>query len=292
MTSKISTALVGEMIRVYIADTTDLVKEAKSIHNTNPLSTEAFSKALTASSILGKMLKNKTDVLTLKVAGSNLIKTILITANYEGNVKGYISNPYAESPLLRGKQDVAHAIGKDGSLTLIRDFGLKEPYVGISKLVSGKIDEDLAFYFKSSEQLRTEISLDTIMDGDDVLAAGGIMIQIIPGIKSDELAKIDEVSKKIYSVVKLIKDGLTAEEILSKYFGEMKVEMLDEYEVKFKCDCSIERISKALITVGKEELKEILEVDRGAELTCHFCNKKYSFNEKDLENIIRALDEK
>lgn len=291
MASKIYSALVGEMIRVHIADTTDLVQVARDIHNTTPLATEAFSRVLTASSIMGKMLKSESDLLTFKIAGSNQIKTILVTANYNGDVKGYISHPNVDAPLVKGRHDVGHAIGKNGNLTLIRDYGLKEPYVGISNLKSGNIDEDLSFYFESSEQLPTEIALNTIMDGNKILAAGGIMIQIIPGIKPEEQAKIVEVSKNIFNIVELIKKGLKAEEIIRSYFGDMKIEMLGEYEVSFKCDCSVERISKALVTVGKEGLIELLEKDHGAELTCHFCNKKYKFDENELENIIKSLDE-
>lgn len=292
MKNKISTALVGDMIRVHVAETTELVQTAQKIHDTSRLSTEAFSKVLTASSILGNMLKNESDILTFKIAGSNLIKTILVTANYKGDVKGYISNPHVEDTITRGKNSVSSAIGKQGNLTLIRDMGLKEPYVGISDLKSGEVDEDLAFYFESSEQLPTEISLGSIMNGNEVVTAGGIMIQIIPGITDKEKEKIAEVSNKIFDVVDLINEGLSAEEIIRHYFGDMKIEMLDEYEVAFKCDCSVERISKALITVGRQELKEILEHDRGAELTCHFCNTRYKFNEDDLVNIIKALDGK
>lgn len=288
MNSKISSAIVGETIRVYIADTSELVKEARRIHNTSDLSTDAFSRALTASSIMGVMLKNDTDLLTLKIAGTNLIKTILITANSNGDVKGYISNPKAEAPLVLNKRDIPNAIGKLGNLTLIRDFGLKEPYVGISNLKTGSIDEDLSFYYSNSEQQPTSISLRTVINGENIIS-GGIFIQELPGISDEEKLKIKEASKQINNIAELLEKGLSLEEIIKSYFEGMNIEMLSNYETRFKCDCSLERISKALITVGIDELTEILEVDKGTELTCHFCNKNYVFSENDLQELIDML---
>ncbi len=289
MTSKITSALVGKMIKVYVADTTSIVKEAKEVHKTSPLATDALGRALTASSILGKMLKNERDSLTFKISGTNQIKTVLVTTSYSGNVKGYISEPDAQMPLKSGKMDVANAIGRKGTLTLIRDLRLKEPYVGISSLVSGEIDKDLAYYFINSEQQPTEIALATEFDGDDVIAAGGIFIQVIPGICSEEEKLIEYASKRIFNIAELIKNGLTAEEIIKHYFVDAEVSVLGEYEVEYKCDCSIDRITKALITIGIDDLTEIMNNDKGAELTCHFCNKRYEFSESDLKDIIEAL---
>ena len=286
--SKIYSAIVGKNIRVYLGDTTELVKEAVEIHKTSPISTEAFSRTLTATSLLGKLLKNEKDVLTLKVGGTNQIKTILATTDFTGRVKGYISNIDAEIPYLSGTDRIGDAIGKGGNITIIRDFGLKEPYVGISHMISAEIDEDIAFYYKNSEQQPTVLKLGSIIE-DGVVCAGGILIQPLPDATDSEKEAFDKAGEAISDVVEKLQQGLSAEEIIKSYF-DLEVKMTGEFDVAFKCDCSEERITKALISVGPDELKEIIAVDQHAELKCHFCNKEYHFDKEALENMVKALE--
>ncbi len=287
--SKIYSAIVGDDIRVYLADTTELVKKAVSLHQTTRFSTEAFSRTLTATSILGKLLKNEKDVLTLKVTGTNQIKTILATTDHTGRVKGYISNTQADVPYLTTTDRLHDAIGLGGNITIVRDFGLKEPYVGISHMIAAEVDEDIAFYYKNSEQQPTAMKLGTIIDGE-VICAGGIFIQPMPDVSALEKAAYENASEKITDVVTKLNSGMSAEEIIQSYF-DLKVTMTGEFDVEFSCDCSVERISRALLTVGREELKEIISVDQQAELKCHFCNTTYHFNKQDLEDMVRALEE-
>lgn len=286
--SKIYSALVGKNIRVYLGDTTDLVKKAVEIHQTSPVSTEALSRTLTATSILGKLLKNKKDVLTLKVTGKNQIKTILATTDFTGHVKGYISNPDADIPYRTTTEKIGEAIGKGGNITIVRDFGLKEPYVGISHMISAEIDEDIAFYYKNSEQQPTALKTGTIVEYG-VTCAGGILIQPLPDASPSDLQAVEFAGQKIGNVVQLIHEGLSPKEIIESYF-DMPVTMTGEFDVAFSCDCSLERISRALMTVGVDELKEIIHVDGQAELKCHFCNTNYHFSKEDLEDMVQALE--
>lgn len=287
--SKIYSAIVGDNIRVYLGETTDLVKTAISMHHTSAVSTEALSRTLTATSLLGKLLKNKQDVLTLKVAGTNQIKTILATTNYSGHVKGYISNINADIPYRSNTDKISDAIGLGGNITIIRDYGLKEPYVGISHMISAEIDEDIAFYYKHSEQQPTAMKLGTVVE-EEVVCAGGILIQPMPDLSAIEKVAYDNASEAISDFMDRLNSEQTAKEIIQSYFPELSVMMTGEFDVAFTCDCSEERISRALMTVGKEELKEIISVDQQAELKCHFCNTTYHFNKEDLENMVRALE--
>jgi molecular chaperone Hsp33 len=287
--SKIYSAIVGKDIRVYLADTSDLVKKAVSLHHTSAFSTEALARTLTAASLLGKLLKNEKDVLTLKITGTNQIKTILATTNYSGHVKGYITNTQADIPYLSTTNKISDAIGLGGNVTIIRDFGLKEPYVGISHMISAEIDEDIAFYYKNSEQQPTAMKLGTIVD-EEVICAGGILIQPMPYVSGIEKDAYLEASDNIHNIMTLLNSDKTPEEIISNYFGTLPVQMTGEFEVDFTCDCSREKTSKALLTVGNKELKEIIAVDQKAELKCHFCNTTYHFNKDDLENMVRALE--
>lgn len=289
--SKIWSAMVGSAIRVYIADTTEMVKEAVEIHQSSEVSGIAFGRTLTATSLLGKLLKNKTDVLTLKVGGTNQIKTILVTANSLGHVKGFISNNEADLSYQSSNEKISDAIGKGGSITVIRDFGLKEPYVGISHLISGEIDEDIAFYYKNSEQQPTALKLDVKYKDGKVLAAGGILIQPLPDAPIIEKEAFELAHEKIQDITNRLYKGESPETILKAYFTDLEVRITGEFDTEFKCDCSRERISRALLTVGKDELKEILTVDQEATLKCHFCNTSYHFNQKDLVDMIEALND-
>lgn len=287
--SKIYSAIVGKNIRVYLADTTNLVNKAVGIHKTSPISTEALSRTLTATSLMGKLLKNEKDVLTLKVTGTNQIKSILATTDFSGHVKGYISNNEADIPYLTSTDKISDAIGLGGNITIIRDFGLKEPYVGISHLISAEIDEDIAFYYKNSEQQPTAMKLGTIVE-KEVVCAGGILIQPMPDVTGVEKEAYLRSTELISDIMDKLNSGQSPQEIIESYFPDLEVTMTGSFEVDFTCDCSKERTSKALLTVGSAELKEIISVDQQAELKCHFCNTSYHFDKKDLEDMVRALE--
>lgn len=288
--SKIYSALVSKNIRVYLGDTTELVQEAVKIHGTSPISSEAFSRTLTATSILSKLLKNEKDVLTLKVTGTNQIKSILATGTHTGSVKGYIDNADADIPYLTSTEKIKDAIGLGGTVTMIRDFGLKEPYVGISHMISAEIDADIAFYYKNSEQQPTFMKLGTVQENGEIIKAGGILIQPLPDATPSEHQACEFAAEKIDDVVTKLNEGMAPEEIIASYF-DLPVTMTGEYGVKFECDCSRERITRALLTVGKEELKEIIAVDQQAELKCHFCNTNYHFSKEDLIDMVKALED-
>lgn len=289
--SKIYSALIDKTIRVYLAETTEMVQKAAELHKTSMVSTEALGRALTATSIIGKLLKNKQDVLTIKITGTNQIKNILVTSDFTGRVKGYISNPKAELPYLTTTEKIHDAIGLGGNVTIIRDYGLKEPYVGISHMIAAEIDQDLAFYYKNSEQTPTDLKLKNIYKDNELVASGGILIQLLPDASKEEKELLNRVSEINDDVVRRLYEGQSAEAIIQEYFSGAEVQMLGDYDVDFECDCTRDRITRALLTVGKDELQEILAVDKRAELKCHFCNTLYEFNEEDLKEMIQAIDE-
>lgn len=275
-------------IRVFVAITTDMVEKARKIHSTTPVSTAALGRTITAASIMGYMLKGEKDKLTLQILGTNEIKSIVAVADSKGNVKAYISNPNAQTTFNdKGKLDVGGAVGKNGKLRIIKDLGLKEPYIGQSNLISGEIAEDLAAYYMYSEQQPSVVSLGVLIDVDgSVKAAGGFFIQPLPDVEEEVLIKLEECIKDIAPISSMIAEGLTAEEIMKKILKEFDVEIREEIEVDFVCDCSLEKIEKALISIGEQELKSIIEEDEKAEIQCHFCNTFYRFNKEQLIDIL------
>ena len=276
--------------RVFIASTTDLVEEARKIHNTSPTATAALGRALTAASIIGITMKEPTDSLTFKIKGDGPIGSIITVANNSGEVKGYVDNPYADLPgRTDGKLDVGGLVGKNGQLAVIRDLGLKEPYMGFSNLVSGEIAEDLVHYFYLSEQQPSAINLGVLVDKDiSVKAAGGYMLQILPNVEDQDIDRIEEILKKAEPISSLIDKGLSPEAILEKLFGEFNMEVLDKNDIGLKCDCSREKIEKALISLGRQELESIIVEDGQAEIVCHFCNSKYNFSKEELLELVNS----
>lgn len=277
------------MIRFFAANTTSLVEKARRIHNTSPTATAALGRALTAAAILGTTLKNEDDILTFKIKGDGPIGNIVTVANISGKVKGYVDNPYADLPTRKdGKLDVGGLVGKNGQLAVIKDLGLKEPYVGFTNLVSGEIAEDLANYFYTSEQQPTAISLGVLVDTDiSVRASGGYMLQLLPGVEDEVIDRIENILKNAKPISRLIDEGLTLEDILKELFGEFEVKIFDKVDLKFKCDCSKNKIEKALISLGNDELKNIIEEDGKAEVVCHFCNTKYNFTKEELLALLK-----
>ncbi len=290
--------------RVYLTISTDLVEEARQIHQTTPLGTAALGRVLTGAGLMGLLLKNQRDKLTVIFKGDGPAKQILATANGQGEVKGYIANPDVDLPLRPdGKLDVGGSLGI-GDLTVIKDLGLKEPYVGTIALASGEIAEDLTAYYYISEQQNSAISLGVKVETDyTVGAAGGMIIQLLPNFKDEAVdaleamlgslapitTLIDEVNAKAPEASHEEKVNLLAEMIFADMPEEYGINVLDMREIKWECDCSEERLEKALMTIGVQDLTEIIEEDGKAEMVCQFCLKKYLFDKEHLERILESI---
>ncbi len=271
-------------VRAFVTITTDMVSEAQKIHNTYPIATAALGRTLTAGAMMGAMLKGERDSLTIQIEGGGSLGSIVAKTDSKGNVKGYLDNPIVDLPLKsNGKLDVGSAVGRDGYLNIVRDLGLKEPYVGQIPLVSGEIAEDLTLYYARSEQIPSAVGLGVLVDVDSsVKAAGGFIVQLMPQADASTIDKIENIIENLPSVTEMIVDGLDEEELLSKVLEGFEVDILEKVDIRYKCDCSRQRIERALISVGEQELSDIIENDGSAELTCHFCNTAYQFNRQEL----------
>lgn len=292
MKNKIIRALAGKkMVRAFAIDSTAMVEKAREIHNTSPVSTAALGRTITAASLMGYMLKGDKDKLTFQIKGSNEIKSIVAVSDATGNVKAYISHPYTETRLNEsGKLDVGGVVGKNGRMVIIKDLGLKEPYIGQSNLITGEIAEDLAAFYMYSEQQPSIVALGVHLNKEaKVDFAGGYIIQPLPDVDEEVLIKLENAVKDIPSVTQMLREGMTPEDLLRSVLVDFDVEVIDEKEVDFECDCSREKITQALITVGKKELEDMMIEDKGAEIKCHFCNSDYKFDENDLRDILNEL---
>lgn len=278
-------------IRFFAAITTNLVEKARCIHDCYPVATAALGRMLTAAAMMGVMLKNDRDTLTVQINGGGVSGPIVTVGNNRGQVKGYISNPHIDRPLnSAGKLDVGGAVGKDGRLTVIKDMGLKEPYVGQVPIVSGEIAEDITYYLAVSEQVPSAVSLGVLVDTDNsVISAGGFIIQMMP--EADDLTRdiIEYRLDEIPPVTQIIRDTKRAEDIISELLDGMNPEVLEEYEPEFHCDCSREKIEKVLISLGRGELADLANSQEITEVCCHFCNKKYEFTREDLHNLLSSI---
>lgn len=285
-----ATAKDGQ-IRIICATTTNLVQEGCNIHNCSATASAAFGRLLTAGSLMGAMLKSEKDVLTIKITGNGPAKGLIVTSKSDASVKGYIGNPKADLPANeKGKLDVGGLIGKDGGLFVIRDLGLKEPYVGQVPLATGEIGDDLAYYFTVSEQTPSAVGLGVLVDKDlSIKAAGGFIIQMMPGAEELLADLLTYRLEEIPSVTKLISDGMSAEDMLKFIFEGMDLKILDREEPKYKCDCSRERVERALISIGEKDLKSIYDEGKEEEIVCDFCNKSYKFSHDDLEILLKNI---
>lgn len=274
-------------ISVICAETTEMVEEARKIHDMSPVVTAAFGRVLTMTAIMATEMKGSKDKLTVQIKGSGEIGSIVVTANNYPILKGYAINPKVEIPLNEfGKLDVSGAIGNQGYINVIKDIGLKKPYIGISPLVSGEIAEDFANYFINSEQRNSAVALGVLVDKDGVRASGGYLINPMPDATEEEISKIEQAIFKAGAMSKMLDQQLTLEQIAIKITGDENIKTIEENIVpKFKCDCSKEHMSNALISIGKDELTDIIEKEGKAEIICQFCNKKYNFTKEELEKI-------
>ncbi len=275
-------------IRAFAAVTTETVETARKDHNTSPVATAALGRLLTAGTMMGVMMKGDKDILTLQVKGDGLLQGITVTADSKGRVKGYVGEPEVIIPAnSRGKLDVAGAVG-NGFLQVIKDMGLKEPYVGQVALQTGEIAEDLTYYFAASEQVPSAVGLGVLMNKDNtVRQAGGFIVQVMPFAEESTIAKLEENVQKIQSVTTLLEQGHTPESLLEQVLDGFDIEINDTIPTEFYCNCSKERVEKALISIGRKELNEMIQEGKEVELNCHFCNTNYTFSVEELKEILR-----
>jgi len=275
-------------ISIVCINTTNLVEKARKIHDLSPVATAAFGRLITITALMGQEMKNKEDKLTIQIQGNGPIGTMLTTANNSPKVKGYVANPYVDLPLNEfGKLDVGGAVGIDGYINVIKDIGLKEPYVGVSPLTSGEIADDFTNYFVNSEQTRTAVALGVLVNKDGVKRAGGYIINSMPDATDEEIANIEKSIFEAGAISKMLDEGLSLLEIAKKVTGDKNVKVIEDMKTPvYECDCSKERMLEGLATLDKNTIKEIIEEDGKAEVVCHFCNKKYEFSKEELEEIL------
>ena len=276
-------------VSVICAKTTNMVDDARKTHDLSPLATAALGRTITMAVIMGTEMKNTQDKLTLQIKGSGPIGMMVAVANNFPKVKAFVGNPHVDLPLNDiGKLDVGNAVGSEGYINVIKDIGMKEPYIGVSPLVSGEIAEDFANYFVNSEQRESAIALGVLVDKNGVKSSGGYLIQLMPGSTEEEISKIEQAVFKAGAISKMLDEELTLTQIAKKITGDENIQIVDEsISPIYVCDCSKEHMKDALATIGKEELKDIIEKEGKAELVCHFCNKKYEFSKEELEQIIK-----
>lgn len=278
--------------RLFMVKSTKTVEEARCRHNTSPIASAALGRTLTAGLMMGYMMKNENDKLTININGGGPIGTILTVANNNGQIKGYVENPLVDMPLKsNGKLDVGGAVGINGKVTVMMDIGLKEPYVGSTDIVTGEIGEDIAMYYWLSEQVNSAVALGVLVDRDySIKAAGGFIVQTLPFIEDEDLEKLENVLNNLKSVSDYFDNDDDVEDIAVKLFEEFDIEITDKIPVGFKCDCSEERMERGLISLGKKELKEIIEEEEQIETVCHFCNEKYLFSRDKLQSILDNIE--
>jgi molecular chaperone Hsp33 len=274
-------------IRAYAVKSTETVGEGQRRHHTWPTASAALGRAMTAGVMMGTMLKGE-EKITIKIEGKGPIGVIIVDTNAKGDVRGYVTNPQTHFDLNEhGKLDVSRAVGTEGTLTVVKDLGLREHFSGQVPIVSGELGEDFTYYFVASEQVPSSVGVGVLVNPDNsILAAGGFIIQLLPDTNEEV---IDDIEKRIQSsapISKLIQQGLSPEEILTSLLGEGNVKILEKMPIQFKCNCSKERFSAAIISLGKTEIEDMIHDDGQAETQCHFCNSKYLFSKEELEELL------
>jgi molecular chaperone Hsp33 len=288
---------MGKIIRAITADgsarlfleiSTDIVQRAQQIHSTSKTVTAVLGRALTAASLMGSMLKAKDDSITLRINGGGPAGSLIAVTDYVGNVRGYVAEPIVEIPLNKfGKLDVAGAVGKEGMLSVVKDIGLKDPYVGQIPIVSGEIAEDITAYYATSEQIPTACGLGVLVDTDlTVISAGGYIIQLLPGVTDEEISQIEKNIQGMPPVSSMLRDNMTPEDICNRALEGFNPQILDTMDCKYKCNCSRERVEKALLSMGAQEIEEMISENKMHSVNCHFCNKVYKFNTNELKDLL------
>ena len=275
-------------IRAFAAVTTEMVETAREHHNTSPVATAALGRLLTAGAMMGSMMKGEKDVLTLQIKAGGPLQGITVTADSQGNIKGYVGNPDVCIPAnSKGKLDVAGAVGP-GFLTVIKDMGLKEPYSGQVMLQTCEIAEDLTYYFATSEQVPSAVGLGVLMNKNNtVRQAGGFIVQLMPFAEEEVISRLEQNVQKINSVTNLLEEGHTPESLLEKVLEGFDMQINEKMDTRFHCNCSKERVAKALISIGRKELNEMIQEGKPIEMNCHFCNTNYNFTVEELKEILR-----
>ena len=278
----------NDQIRAFAAVTTEMVENARERHNTSPVATAALGRLLTAGAMMGSMMKGEKDVLTLQIKAGGPLQGITVTADSKGNVKGYVGNPDVCIPAnSKGKLDVAGAVGP-GFLSVIKDMGLKEPYSGQVMLQTCEIAEDLTYYFATSEQVPSAVGLGVLMNKNNtVRQAGGFIVQLMPFAEESVISRLEENVQKISSVTSLLEEGHTPESLLEKVLEGFDVQINEKMDTRFHCNCTRERVEKALISIGRKELNEMIQEGKPIEMNCHFCNSNYTFTVEELKEILR-----
>lgn len=276
-------------LTVMAVESTDMVQRAHEIHSTSKVASAALGRLLTAASMMGAVLKGADSSITLRINGGGPVGSVIAVSDSTGNVRGYIGDASVELPLnKKGKLDVGGAVGTDGFVTVIKDLGMKEPYIGQTPIVTGEIAEDITSYFASSEQTPTVCALGVLVDPQtkDIITAGGFIIQLLPTAMEDTIEKVERCIKDIEPVTTMLASGMTPEDICRKVLPEFELDVLDEEEVAYKCTCTKERVEKALISTGEDALKEMAE-DEKTEISCNFCDKKFVFTSDEIKKILK-----
>lgn len=277
----------NDEIRVYVVNATEMVEEARQLHDSWNTATAALGRAMVGSTLLSATLKNEQDKLTVRIQGDGPLGHMVVDGNMHGEMKGYVHNPHVSLELNEsGKLDVKGAVGTEGGLSVTKDQGLKTPFVGQVPLISGELAEDFTYYMAVSEQTPSSFGLSVLVNPDDsVKSAGGFMIQVLPGVSDETLDQIEQSLKELPQVSEMLAEEKDLEQLLIALVGEGNYKLLEEMPVSFKCDCSKERFANAIVTLGKEEIQEMIDEDDGAEAVCHFCRRKYQFTAEDLGNL-------
>ncbi|MBD5465512.1 MAG: Hsp33 family molecular chaperone HslO [Lachnospiraceae bacterium] len=275
-------------IRAFACTTRNMVETARKAHDTSPVVTAALGRLLTGGAMMGSMLKGEKDVLTLQIQGSGPIKGLTVTADSKANVKGYAINSQAMlPPNQKGKLDVGGAVGT-GILNVIKDLGLKEPYAGQTVLQTGEIADDLTYYFATSEQVPSSVGLGVLMEKDNtVKQAGGFIVQLMPFAEERVIERLERNLEKITSVTTLLEEGKTPEKLLELLLEGMSMEISDEIPTAFFCNCSKERVAKAIVSIGEKDIREMIEEGKEIEVNCHFCNRNYTYSVEELEGLLK-----
>jgi molecular chaperone Hsp33 len=276
-------------VRIYAINTTQTVKRAQEIHQTWPSATAALGRTLTVGAMMGAMLKGK-DRLTIRIMGDGPIGEILVDSNALGEVRGLVKNPRVHFQYPSGKLDVARTVGKTGELQVIKDLGLKDYFISTVELVSGELGEDFTYYFAKSEQTPSSVGCGVLVDTDNtVKSAGGFIIQVMPGITDETIAQIEQALATIKPISQMVDEGYSPEDIIGEIIQGQPFEIISKMDVNYVCQCNKDRFARGLVSIGKKDLQEIIEVDKKAEITCQFCLEHYHFNQSDLEELLNNL---
>lgn len=285
-----ATAMDGE-IRAFAVTSKDTVETARQIHGTYPTATAALGRLLSAGLMMGADMKNDDDLITVKIDCQGPIKGLLATADRNGHVKGYVSNPAVDLPPNdKGKLDVGGALDL-GVLSVIKDIGLKEPYIGQTILITGEIAEDITYYYATSEQIPSSVALGVLMNKDNtVRQAGGFMIQLMPGAGDETAEALEKKIGELDGITSMLDKGMSPEDILTYILGDFGLRINERTDCSYRCDCSRERVLRALLSIGKKDLEEMIEENKDVEMECHFCGRKYTFTPKELKELVKEAE--